>query len=64
MPENKTVGTRIEWREYDTGDHDVFDVLDNYVVIVDGCCYVDGVQVRPDGSHVVTMRFDGQDVEP
>jgi len=50
-------GTRVTAVELvNPGPPQSVDIVDNYVVIVDGTAEVTGVQVHGNGTHVVTIK--------
>lgn len=42
---------------FETGDMETVEVCNDYVLLVAGTCYVDGIQTYPTkGTHVLTVK--------
>lgn len=50
-------GTRVVCTDLETGESEEAVITNDYVVITDGVCYVDGMQLYPKaGTAVVTIK--------
>lgn len=50
-------GTRVTAVEVvNPGEPQSVEIIDNYVVIVDGTAHITGVQVHGNGTHVITVK--------
>lgn len=55
-------GTRVTATDLDTGESTTWEILDTYVLIVDGVCYLDGQQIYGNGTHTLTIKGGGRGV--
>jgi hypothetical protein len=49
-------GTLVTARDLATGESEAREITNDYIIICDGLCYVDGVQVYGNGTTVVTLK--------
>ena len=52
----KPVCVQVQVTDPDTGDVETVELRNNYVVIVDGSCYVAHTQVLGNGTHVLRIK--------
>lgn len=51
---------RVTIEDLETGDKEVVEVGDDYLLICAGRCYEDGIQTYPTkGTHIITVRNVG-----
>lgn len=49
-------GTRVTCRDLETGEEETAEIKDDYIIVTDGRCYLDGVQVYANGTVVLTIK--------
>jgi len=49
-------GTRVTAEDIVTGEREERIILNDYVLIVDGDRYIDGIQAHANGTHVLTVK--------
>ncbi len=49
-------GIRVTVEDLETGDGESVVISDDYNLITAGSCYVDGIQVYGNGTHVITIK--------
>lgn len=49
-------GIRVVVKDLETGDRYEATIKDDYVLICDGTCYLDGTQASANGTHVLTIK--------
>lgn len=50
-------GTRVTCEDVETGESDSAVIQDDYMLITDGRCYLDGVQVYGNGTTQITIKM-------
>lgn len=50
------MASEVTCRDIDTGQTQVVVIEDDYVLIVDGSCYLDSSQTYSNGTHVMTVK--------
>lgn len=49
-------GTEVTARDTETGETEKQTIVDDYIVITDGNCFVSNVQMHENGTTVVTIK--------
>lgn len=49
-------GTRVTCEDIETGESETAVVCNDFIVITDGRCYVDGTQIHSNGTVVITLK--------
>lgn len=49
-------GTRVTCTDVETGESESVVIRDDYLLITDGRCYLDGVQTYANGTAVLTVK--------
>jgi hypothetical protein len=49
-------GIRVTVEDLETGESEVQEIEDDYVIVTGGSCYVDGLVAYSNGTHVLTIK--------
>lgn len=47
---------RVTIEDPETGDRETVELMDDYLIIQAGTCFVSGTQVYANGTHVITVK--------
>lgn len=60
MSEEKVTGTKVTAVDLESGEEEVKVILNDFAVVTDGSCFIDGYQAYKNGTVVITIKKEKQ----